>query len=176
MEQTQMEQSCLKIETHERQTLAKTMALKSDAPFLLAYSPARCAFANWDSKCEKVLALDGDDMADVYEIRAFGENFELRWVKDASGDLGRVTILREITEGDEYSCLSGEYLLWGTAASGQTDAGHVILNEEQVGKLTIPSPQAGTQSLAGGSRIALLFKEYFKPDDKYVNLVFIAER
>jgi CRISPR-associated protein (TIGR03984 family) len=186
MEQTRMEQSRLKIETHENKTLADAMAMKSDAPFLLAYSPTRCAFANWDSEGNKVVALDGKEMADVYEVRAFGENFELRWVKGASCDTGKdapdergsVATLCEQPEGDEYSCLPGEYLLWGTAASRQTGAGHVVLSEEQVGALTVPSPTAGTQSPAPakGSRVALLFKEYFKPDDKYGNLVFITER
>jgi CRISPR-associated protein (TIGR03984 family) len=176
MEQIQMEQTSLKIETHENQTLAEAMAMKLDAPFLLAYSTTRCTFAHWDSEGKKVVTLDGDDMTNVYEVRAFGENLELRWVKDASDDLGRVTILCEIAKGDEYNCLPGEYLLWGEVTNERADAGYVVLSEGQVGMLTVPSSPTSTQLPVRGSRIALLFKEYFKPDDKYGNLVLIAER
>jgi CRISPR-associated protein (TIGR03984 family) len=179
MEQTQMTQSQLKIETLENQTLEQAMQKKSaltqamekkiDTELLLAYSPTRCAFANWDGKDKKIVSLGGEDIADAYEVRAFGENFEVRWLKDVSDGSGRVAILHD-GEGDEYHCLSGQYLLWGTADSVIDNT--VALCESRLGKVIVPKPSGLIKT---GSRIALLFKEYFKPD-KYGNLVFAAER
>jgi CRISPR-associated protein (TIGR03984 family) len=173
MERAQMEQSRLKIETSKDQTLAQAMEKKPDTKFLLAYSPTRCAFANWDSKSKKIVSLDGVDVVDIYEVRAFGEYFEIRWVKDSSGDNGRVALLQE-GEGDEYHCLPGQYLLWGTADSVTEST--VALYEPRLGKMIVPNPSGLVCDVKSGLRMGLLFKEYFTPDDTYGNMFFVAER
>jgi CRISPR/Cas system CSM-associated protein Csm3 (group 7 of RAMP superfamily) len=72
--------------------------------FILAYSPTHCGFANWNNSTLEW--LDGTNVNDFYEVRAFGEKFELRWVKDASDDKGRTTILQDsgadCASGKEY--------------------------------------------------------------------------
>jgi CRISPR-associated protein (TIGR03984 family) len=170
-----MERANLKIEKSTNLMLREVMEEKSRgsaAVFLLAYSPTRCAFANWDSKDEKIVSLDGKEIVDAYEIRAFGENFEIRWVKDASSGVWRATILQE-EDGGEYSCLPGKYILWGTVKSVFENT--AVLYEPRVGNVIVPKP-GFSENIKPGSHVALSFKEYFKPDCKYGNLVFAAER
>jgi CRISPR-associated protein (TIGR03984 family) len=172
-----MGQAWLKIEMIEGKTMTEAMVKKpegEETEFLLAYSPMRCAFAKWNGS--EMTDLDGRVFTDTYEVRAFGENFELRWVKDASGEKGRTSILWEIPEGEEYSSLLGEYLLWGTAGEIPQDSDSIVLHEARIGNMRVPKRTIDSRSLGNGSRFSLLFKEYFKPNDTYGNLVFAAER
>jgi CRISPR-associated protein (TIGR03984 family) len=184
MGKTKMEKTKLEIIPSGYLTLTEAMEKipgGSVTEFLLAYSPTHCGFANWNNSTLEW--LDGTEASDFYEVRAFGKKFELRWVKDASDDKGRTTILQDTdaddASGKEYYFLPGEYLLWGKAgkdaANNSSKTNGVTLHEPRVGSLRIPVP-SDSQNLAEGARVSLLFKEYFEPDEKYGNFVFVAER
>jgi CRISPR-associated protein (TIGR03984 family) len=172
-----MEKAKLAITPSGRLTLAEAMEKMPGgtvAEFLLAYSPTRCGFASWNNSTLKW--LDGTDADDFYEVRAFSKKFELRWVKAASDDKGRTTILQDSgaddASGKEYYFLPGEYLLWGKTEKGGSKTNGVTLHEPRVGSMRIPD----LQNLTEGARVSLMFNEYFEPDEKFGNLVFVAER
>ena len=126
----------------------------------LVYSPDVCAFAK------------PDEVPDVFEMRCFNENFELRWVRNAP-ETGNAVILAETQPFQEMESIgefykrSSQYLLWGTAR--EID-GKICLFEHRVGKIEIPL------NLEHGEKAVLNFDEFFSPDPDHGNMMWRFER
>lgn len=130
--------------------------------FCLVYSPDVCVFST------------PDEVPDVFEMRCFNENFELRWVKN-SPELGKAVILAEtqtlqnieLENIGEFYRRSSQYLLWGTAR--EID-GKICLVEHRVGAIEIPL------NVEQGEKMYLNFDEFFSPDPKHGNMIWRFER
>ena len=128
----------------------------------LVYSPDVCAFAR------------PDDVPDVFEMKCFNEDFELRWVRN-SHNIGEAVILTEsqalqnmeMESIVEFHKRSSQYLLWGTAR--EID-GKICLFEHRVGKIEIPL------NLEQGEKVSLIFDEFFSPDPDHENMIWRFER
>ena len=111
---------------------------------------------------------------DVFEMRCFNENFELRWVRN-SHNIGEAVILTEsqtlqnmeMESIGEFHKRSSQYLLWGTAK--EID-GKICLFEHRVGKIEIPL------NLEQGEKVSLNFDEFFSPDPDHGNMIWRFER
>ena len=141
------------------------------SPFILAYTPTFCGFVSPSDG--GLVALEGPkkdnfDVADVFELRCFCEDFELRWVRE--GKSGRAVTVTEEEPGDQnnpkFFKRPGQYILWGKGA--QRD-GSIRLFEHRVGELPVPIP------VNQGERAYLSFVEYFR-EDKYGNMAWHSER
>ena len=144
-------------------------------PFVLAYTPDFCGFVDWREDKGggdgKFLSLDGGKtIENLFELRCFCPTFELRWVREDSGNRGRAVRLSESplqgAEKKDISALGGRYLLWGRGVERQ---GAVRLCDHRIGELPVPA------AMQTGERVLLNVVEYFVPDE-YGNLTFLAER
>lgn len=145
-------------------------ACKSRGPgdHILVYTPDFCGFVRLDG--ETLVRLeDGAEVpaADVFELRCFDEDSELRWVRENS-DGGQAVMLSEApTEEGSFYKRSEHYLLWGRGrAEGEVGA---RLFEYRIGTLAVPV------EVHSGERVYLEFDEYFKPDE-HGNMVWQTER
>lgn len=140
--------------------------------YILIYTPSFCGFADGSlRKC-----VDGSDIKDaddIFEMRCFNDDVDLRWVRD--GDAGVVTVLSEneglvshlsdpIEPHVTAESLRGQYILWGTG----DDKGRLF--EHRIGALPVPI------DVGDGECVRLNFVEYFEPEERYGNMIFIAER
>lgn len=126
--------------------------------YCLVYSPNFCGFSS------------PDKVPDVFEMRCFNENFELRWVKNAE----TVIISEHQTFRDfdmenagSFYRRSSQYLLWGTARDID---GKSCLFDYRTGKIDLPF------TAEDGKRIFLTFDEFFRPDSKHGNMIWQFER
>ena len=92
-------------------------------PFVLAYTPDFCGFVDWREDegggDRKFFSLNGGKtIENLFELRCFCPTFELRWVREGTGEKGRAALLSESSmqgaeEKKDISALDGRYLLWG---------------------------------------------------------------
>jgi CRISPR-associated protein (TIGR03984 family) len=166
-------------------------------PAALIYTPESCYFAKISGKGIIPMAeTEKISLENIFEIRCFCENYELRWVRKGANETGTASILSESSQkqkaGDfsqllntfsrkesadispesstECFSLSGQYLLWGEVTGCEKDV--AALFEHRVGKIAIPDDG---NKFEKGEHAILTYREYFKPDD-YGNLTFFAER
>lgn len=145
-------------------------------PFVLVYTPDFCGFVDWKEGEKdgegKFLSLDeGKAIENLFELRCFCPAFELRWVREGSGEVGRAVLLSKSSlqgteEKKDILALDGHYLLWGRGTERQEA---VRLCDHRIGELPIPA------AAQRGERVLLNVVEYFVPDE-YGNLTFLAER
>jgi len=103
-------------------------------PFILAYTPDFCGFVDWreaegdgDGKflpLDKGKADGGKAIENIFELRCFCPAFELRWVREGSGEVGRAVLLSKSSlqgteEKKDILALDGHYLLWGRGTERQ---------------------------------------------------------
>ena len=148
-------------------------------PFLLVYSPNYCCFARFENG-SFVFPADKQGLcdADIFELRCFCEEYELRWFREGSKNTGKAALISEqkyeIDDfkreelSDVFSPPDDQYLLWGKNSLKETGSGETILFDHRIGTLRVPIE---TQE----DRIYLHFREYF-PEDEYGNLIWMAER
>ena len=176
------ESSPLYIAVHDKidaiNALKKVWAISEEKPFLLVYSPDFCCFATLED--EKIVSLtekENQRDASVFEFRCFCEEYELRWVREGSEDIGKAVLISERNfeiDGFEHKTQpydvfprSGQYLLWGK--NNGTGNDETILFDHRVGSLRVPI------KTRKNSRVYLHFREYFTKDE-YGNLALKAER
>ena len=119
-------------------------------PFILAYTPDFCGFVDWreaegdgDGKflpLDKGKADGGKAIENIFELRCFCPAFELRWVREGIGEVGRAALLSESSlqgsgEKKDISALDGHYLLWGRGTGHQ---GGIRLCDHRIGELPVP--------------------------------------
>ena len=153
--------------------LEKVLALPS-APVVLAYTPARCCFARF--KDGKIMPLERDINADdIFELRCFCEDYELRWVREGSKTTGKAVLASDSQhdlvgfslEKIPYAfARADQYLLWGKKKDVQE--GETVLFDHRIGYLRVPIK-------AQEERVYLCFKEYFRQDG-YGNFALKMER
>lgn len=187
----------------DKQTAAECLAfaagpLKGQCDVGFAYTAGSCRFCVFGTNHDGGPALfeRGDsgapgkvDIGGAFELRLFGEHFELRWVRTA-GIQGRMTICTDVevsadlNAGDARPDLSlpevepiaarwldHGYLLWGMAPEGGSDdADWTHLTSARIGGLWVPV--GGVRSKA---RLVLKAREYFTVADAG-NVVFAGER
>lgn len=126
--------------------------------YSLVYSPNFCGFSS------------PDKVPDVFEMRCFNENFELRWAKNAQTVIiSEQQTFRDFdmkTAGSFYR-RSSQYLLWGTARDIN---GKSCLFDYRTGKIELPL------RAEEGQRIFLTFDEFFRPDPRHGNMIWQFER
>lgn len=145
---------------------------------ILVYTPSFCGFAD-ETLCKCVDGSDIEDADDIFEMRCFSEDIDMRWVRNGEG--GVVTVLSEqedlvshlieqrehkekIEHHTEAESIHGKYILWGTGdAEGR-------LFEHRIGALPVPI------KVEPSRRVRLNFVEYFEPDERYGNMIFLGER
>lgn len=141
----------------------------NDAPHILLCTPSFCGFA--DASLRK--SINGRDIADaddVFEMRCFCPEFDLRWHRCGAG--GRAVLLSDerigafpqVMEYKDAERISGHYILWGSGTGGKE------LFEHRIGAMPVPI------AVSNGSRVLLNYAEYFTPDEQYGNMLFRAER
>ena len=163
------------VSASEAMKQVKGIGVDAARPFVLAYTPDFCGFVDWREDKGggdgKFLSLDGGKtIENLFELRCFCPTFELRWVREDSGNRGRAVRLSESplqgAEKKDISALGGRYLLWGRGVERQ---GAVRLCDHRIGELPVPA------AMQTGERVLLNVVEYFVPDE-YGNLTFLAER
>ena len=161
---------------------------------ILIYTPDFCGFAKY--KDENFRSLGGGDIksSDIFELRAFCEAFELRWVRENDGGTGRGTILAELLSDDDGEEDAPQKVGRGTIfIESQDDVPELTKAEGEFFKLsggryllwgkgkngqlfehrvgTLPVPV----EVPDGQHVYLEFDEYFKAD-KYGNKVWYSKR
>ncbi len=159
--------------------LNKIDGLASDKLILLVYTPSFCGFARW-SEGQIVALKAGCDVQNIFELRAFCEDCELRWVRENDCEKGRAVLTSEKEfesskeKSKKFLSLSGEYILWGKKKTGSMPSieenGIIELFEHRIGKLPVPLAKIGSEE-----RVCLCYTEYFSADE-YGNLNWEAER
>jgi len=149
----------------------------------LIYTPDACHVASIADNVLHVVANarpTKPDLAKAYEIRAFGPDAELRWLR--SGVLGDAVLIAdgEVTFGDDESPtfervetiarLPRRYRLWGKKANTATSPdGWSAVSSGRIGVLQIPEPADATGDLVIEAR------EYVG-EDKFGNTAVMFER
>ena len=165
--------------------LEKLNGLTSDKLTLLVYTPSFCGFAHLNDR--KIVALKTEPDVknkDIFELRAFCENCELRWVRENDDGKGRGVLISEkefrfgeekVEAHDKCFPLQSEYILWGrkkadVLSNADAEQKTIKLFEHRIGELLVPLPKSGS-----GDRVCLRCTEYFSADE-YGNLNWRTER
>ena len=88
------------VSASEAMKQVKGIGVDAARPFVLAYTPDFCGFVDWRGDegdgDGKFLSLDGGKtIENLFELRCFCPTFELRWVREDSGNRGRAVRLSE---------------------------------------------------------------------------------
>jgi len=149
--------------TYRREKVTLAIALQ-DAPtdaIALVYAPGQCGFA----KIAEGNLLQRFPHA--YEVRAFNEHLELRWL-NASNGVGNAAILsdskKSITDWTlisepELDTNNTQYLLWGEFVK-PLSGGWTQLGAARIGALPVPIPGVGKDQ-----RVHLCAVEYIAVDE-----------
>ena len=137
--------------------------LSDEKFYCLVYSPDFCGFVMPD----KVL-----DVKNVFEIRCFNENFEMRWSKNLTGNALIISDTQkfrdfEMESAGNFYKRSSQYLLWGTTREIN---GRNYLFDYRIGQIELPV------KFEDGKKIFLTFDEFFSPEPKHGNMIFRFER
>lgn len=147
----------------------------------IIYSPTSCQFAKVDQNGDltnannEILSLDK-----VFELRAFNQNSELRWLNESNGKGKAVLISKQkissylyndISEIQELGTIHQQYILWGEKASTELTSGWAKLSTARIGSIDVP-----VRGLAADKRVYLNAVEYLKADEKYGNVSVVEER
>jgi CRISPR-associated protein (TIGR03984 family) len=129
--------------------------------------------------------LTDPDLEEVFEIRAFSNSVELRWLKD--GMTGTAVLISDSSEVGSVAdaslrwetvkvlqAIDTKYFLWG-ASDGPTEATvgaapWSSLFDSRIGVQTIPG------SHAAGTRAVIRAIEYLTAEDEYGNAAVTEER
>jgi CRISPR-associated protein (TIGR03984 family) len=164
---------------------------KNSEGVAIIYSPICCQFAkveqNGDLKDanNQILSLDK-----VFELRAFNQNYELRWLNESNGE-GKAVLISEqnisdyldddipeiqvlnIPEIEIVGTINRQYILWGEGARNQSTSGWGKLATARIGSIDVP-----VSGLTANKRVYLKAVEYLKEtaDDDNGNVSIVEER
>jgi len=141
------------------EVLTKSCGKRLDAA--LIFSPDACRIARIDGSSFIVVddreEQQEDDLTHAYEVRAFGPEAELRWIRD--GAMGNATLLADGSvngapvTGETLDVLSRTYRIWGEparSAGGEQSRripGWSKLTTARIGALFVPFETAGEVTL-----------------------------
>ncbi|HLO88055.1 MAG TPA: CRISPR-associated protein Csx19 [Nostocaceae cyanobacterium] len=171
---------CTKENITLKSALEKCASALSKAVAII-YSPTFCQFAkvdengnliNMDNQC---LPLDR-----IFELRAFNQNCELRWLNELNGN-GKAVLLSEqnianyldesISKITALDTIDQEYILWGKGIENKLNSEWVKLATARIGSIEVP-----VRSLRNGERVYLKAIEYLEVIDDNSNVGVVEER
>lgn len=147
----------------------------------IIYSPKCCQFAKVDQNGNlrdannQIFHLDS-----VFELRAFNQNFELRWLNELNGE-GKAVFISEqnisgyldddIPEIKTLDIIKQKYILWGKGVKTVSTSGWGKLATARIGSINVP-----VTGLTENKRVYLEAVEYLKTDEEYGNVSVVEER
>lgn len=173
---------CTKDNIDLKSALSHCTTALSEAVAII-YSPTSCQLAKVQENGDlinaenKIICLDK-----VFELRAFNQNYELRWLNESNGK-GKAVLISEqkqnisdyldadISEIKELHKNPQQYILWGEKASTESTSGWAKLSTARVGSIDVP-----VRGLTADKRVYLNAVEYLKADEEYGNVSVIEER
>jgi CRISPR-associated protein (TIGR03984 family) len=147
----------------------------------LLYSPTCCQFAKVTTN-GILTNFQGETITlnDVFEVRAFNETSELRWLNNLGGK-GQAVLISEsdicnylqeyISSLIDLNIIEQEYILWGEAVTTSVNAGWQKLAKSRIGSIHVPVTGLNTNQ-----RVYLTAIEYLKADEEYGNVSVVEER
>ncbi|MBE9055642.1 CRISPR-associated protein Csx19 [Sphaerospermopsis sp. LEGE 08334] len=160
--------------------LEKCASALSNAVAII-YSPTSCQFAKVQENGHlanannQILSLDK-----VFELRAFNQNCELRWLNELNGE-GKAVLISEqnisdyldenIAEIEILDTIHQQYILWGDKAKTESSSGWCKLSTARIGSIDVP-----VQGLTANERVYLNAVEYLKVTDENGNVSVVEER
>lgn len=124
----------------------------------LIMTPATCELCAWRGG-----QFEGDEETSkqAFEVRAFCNDWELRWIREGTGGVATLLSEKRISAGDwsEPSEIKLEdtlyrsYLLWGQRENNSQDSGWTTLTNGRIGPIKVPIGNCT-------SRIQLNVREY----------------
>jgi CRISPR-associated protein (TIGR03984 family) len=177
----------LHVLTADGQELPETLrvfgtTLSPEGAVLLAYSPRRCFFARLGPDGTATGAAGAPiDLREVYEVRAFHSEAELRWRNDPGRSRRHQTVIladRELglalsprPQPGVRGRLRQTYLLWGGGDdSAGLGAGWSRLSNRRIGSLDVP-----LGGVRPGQRVLLQAVEYLT-EGEHGNVSVLDER
>ncbi|MEA5619866.1 CRISPR-associated protein Csx19 [Cronbergia sp. UHCC 0137] len=150
----------------------------------IIYSPTYCQFAKVDKNGDLINAeneiISPDKVDKVFELRAFNQNYELRWLNESNGK-GKAVLISEqdisgyldhkIPEISALDKIHQQYILWGKKASSESTSGWAKLSTARIGSIDVP-----VRGLTADKRVYLNAIEYLKADEEYGNVSVVEER
>lgn len=175
----------LSTRTHQKITLAESLkqcaSVLSKGGIALLYSPSQCQFAKIQSNGTLTDSEEKEiNLKDIFEVRAFNQNSELRWLNQSNGE-GQAVLISEEDNISDYlaDCLPNleaidvikqKYLLWGEGVKSiSKNPGWGKLAESRIGKINVPV------ELTPNQRVYLNAIEYLQADN-YGNVSVVEER
>jgi len=149
----------------------------------IIYSPTSCQLAKLNHNGDltnaknEIISLDN-----VFELRAFNQNYELRWLNESNGK-GKAVLISEqkqnisdyldadISEIKELHKNPQQYILWGEKASTESTSGWAKLSTARIGSIDVP-----VRGLIADKRVYLNAVEYLQADEEYGNVSVVEER
>lgn len=147
----------------------------------IIYSPISCQFAKLDQTGNLTNAKNEIiSLNKVFELRAFNQNCELRWLNELNGQ-GKAVL---ISEQDISSCLDEcippikvldiipqKYILWGEKVKTVLISEWGKLASSRIGSIDVP-----VRGLTADKRVYLNAVEYLKTIDNNGNVSVVEER
>lgn len=152
----------------------------------IIYSPTSCQLAKVDQNGDlidaknEIISLVSLDK--VFELRAFNQNYELRWLNESNGK-GKAVLISEqkqnisdyldadISEIKELHKNPQQYILWGEKSTTESSSGWAKLSTARIGSIDVP-----VRGLTADKRVYLNAVEYLKADEEYGNVSVVEER
>jgi CRISPR-associated protein (TIGR03984 family) len=147
----------------------------------IIYSPTSCQLAKLNQNGDltnsknEIISLDN-----VFELRAFNQNYELRWLNE-SNRKGKAVLISEqnisdylyadISEIKELHKNPQQYILWGEGVKTVSTSGWGKLATARIGSIDVP-----VRGLAADKRVYLNAIEYLQADEEYGNVSVVEER
>ena len=171
---------CTKDNIDLKSVLSHCTTALSEAVAII-YSPTSCQLAKVQENGDlinannQILALDN-----IFELRAFNQNVELRWLNELNGEGKAVLISEKDICGylDECVSLIGildtipqRYILWGKGVKTVSTSGWGKLATARIGSIDVP-----VRALTADKRVYLNAVEYLQVDEEYGNVSVVEER
>lgn len=148
----------------------------------IIYSPTSCQLTKLNQNGDlinaknEIISLDN-----VFELRAFNQNIELRWLNELNGK-GKAVLISEqnisgylyddTSEIQELDIIPQQYILWGEGVKTVSTSGWGKLATARIGSIDVPIKGL----IGGGKRVYLNAIEYLQADEEYGNVSVIEER
>jgi CRISPR-associated protein (TIGR03984 family) len=171
---------CTKDNIDLKSALVKCQKELSEAVAII-YSPISCQFAKLDQNGNltnaknEIISLDK-----VFELRAFNQNCELRWLNELNGEGKAVLISEQDISGYLDECISvigvldiipQQYILWGERVKTVSISEWGKLATSRIGSIDVP-----VKGLTTDQRVYLNAVEYLKVIDDNGNVSVVEER
>lgn len=163
-----------------KSALEKCASALSNAVAII-YSPTCCQFAkvqengNLTNAKNEIISIDK-----VFELRAFNQNYELRWLNELNGK-GKSVLISEqkisnyldddISEIQELDKIPQQYILWGEGINTESTSEWAKISTARIGSIDVL-----VQGLTANQRVYLKAVEYLQVTDDNGNVSVVEER